>query len=508
MQTTIQEFLKDKRLPKFLIQNKKLNSFTKVSKVFPSIGLANCKENIKYDNSLIAETTALDLVNQITYSLFIQINDKLSELNVGDKRDKIVYWHDIAYKLRKIYCKSYIVKNQSGGISLKLPNDILDKNNKVIFKAREGLFKVYNKICEINRIEGIGARYPKLENFELFKQFSTENVPHKNYQIVFSSNGNEGLWDIATMSMRGIKSCQSWSGRFKTQLVGSLVDPCVGIIYLTSGKDVKGLGSKMIKRSIVRYVINSETKKPTIIIDKSYPAQDPETIKIFRDFIAKRTENKIEILAYPYDNVPYTILNKLYLPSTKIQKKLTRRTKSYMDTILLDKDKIQSNSALEINIRNRQTRLRNLVNRSCDSFDMIKTIDVKTISKNKNMIESIRTILKSPDINGLLREHYPRISNDIINDVSINDVEYSDEYMKRLLFAFLARKHFKKNVSILVRKINSYFRFEKNKRINSKIVNQLLMPIDKHLFLLAKSGLKELIVVDKSKKLDEPANNS
>ena len=35
----------------------------------------------------------------------------------------------------------------------------------------------------------------------------------KDYKIVFSSNGKEGLWDIATMSARGITSCQGWNGR-------------------------------------------------------------------------------------------------------------------------------------------------------------------------------------------------------------------------------------------------------------------------------------------------------
>ena len=77
---------------------------------------------------------------------------------------------------------------------------------------------------------------------------------NKSYTLVFSTDH----WDIATMSMRGIKSCQSWTGSYRERLTGSIIDPCCAILYLTDGSKTK-YGEKMLARHIVRLVENNNS---------------------------------------------------------------------------------------------------------------------------------------------------------------------------------------------------------------------------------------------------------
>lgn len=95
---------------------------------------------------------------------------------------------------------------------------------------------------------------------------------NKGMKLVFSADGKDGAWDIATMSMRGIKSCQSWGLRRASSLVGSVADPCCAIIYLTDGKETSH-GSKMNHRALVRYVVHDKFG-PALFIERLYSA-DP-----------------------------------------------------------------------------------------------------------------------------------------------------------------------------------------------------------------------------------------
>lgn len=101
----------------------------------------------------------------------------------------------------------------------------------------------------------------------------------KNLQVVFSSDSDEGAWDIATMAMRGISSCQSWHAGRRSQLVGSITDPCCGIIYLTDGDEAE-YGTDMLFRSIVRYVVHKDLG-PCLFLERIYSqlTEDEYTIR-------------------------------------------------------------------------------------------------------------------------------------------------------------------------------------------------------------------------------------
>jgi hypothetical protein len=99
----------------------------------------------------------------------------------------------------------------------------------------------------------------------------TDNENFLGKWVVFSSSGAKGQWDIATMSERGIRSCMRWDNR-PTELIGSMVDPCVGIVYITDGTKTKK-GERMCARSLVRYVVNNKGNG-ALLIEDTYTGDD------------------------------------------------------------------------------------------------------------------------------------------------------------------------------------------------------------------------------------------
>ena len=145
------------------------------------------------------------------------------------------------------------------------------------------------------------------------EQYSLIDLQKKNLRINFSSNGSKGHWDIATMSMRGISSCQKWSNHtYATGLVGSMVDPYCGIIYISSDKELR-YGSKMIRRSVVRLIVDERDNSKAIFIEKAYPNTrssnlvDYITGSVFAEYIAKKTKNKYPIYYHNKPNDNYSI---------------------------------------------------------------------------------------------------------------------------------------------------------------------------------------------------------
>jgi hypothetical protein len=76
----------------------------------------------------------------------------------------------------------------------------------------------------------------------------------KKMDICFSSDGIEGMWDIATMSMRGAMSCRHWDNpraKARYNIVADMTSPILGIIYLTDGSMTE-YGLSMNKRALIR----------------------------------------------------------------------------------------------------------------------------------------------------------------------------------------------------------------------------------------------------------------
>jgi len=512
MTVRVQEFLKNKNLPSFLSNNKVLLSFDKVDKVFPGIGLPNCKEDVVLDNTPFIKASAVQLLNILIYFLEIpdrELNnyklyysDRLVPDERGNCRIPIDKYGDICHYgsiVRSLYRymlrvdnQERMVVNKNGKFSLRLPNDVHDDIGRVLFKANESIFKIYNKVYNKLLELKCGVRIDKLDSIPEFKRFSSDNLPHNQFQIVFSSDGLDGLWDIATMSQRGVTSCQSWNGQYKNNLVGSIVDPFVGILYLTSGTNMDHLGTKMVKRSIVRFVVQSDTKEPKILIDNIYPSFDQDIKDKFIEFMQKKVGDKIKVYYGP-DYIGFE--PRVYIPASKVHEKLTVSTRSYRDTKIPYKIDIPTEtSKLEKNLQVKKTKFRNMLRNT--SFDAVNHINKNVDFGNDDMQETMKTIIHSHDFKYLIKDYYRDIAEKIIETGPSNeDVLTSKEYMRRLCYHYLKDRDNTTRCTRIAfaKKLNKYFDGKIPVKVNTKNLFKILVQIQKHIDNNIKKELKSLL---------------
>jgi hypothetical protein len=331
----IKDIFAEKKFPTFITGHAIFKTFKEVRKVFPEIGLPNCEKEVDVDNKGEVIAAATYLLNEIKTTIdrrLAGINKyaiKKSDMK-PKRKNKLdntkVLLSAVNTKLTKSN-KKFITEN-NGRITLNLPDDIVDVDDKVAFKKGEGLFRVYNKLNETLR-GGHFLAMTKLEDLYQFKEFSSKNVPALKYKIRFSSDGAEGAWDIATMSMRGINSCQTWGGGNATHIVGSIVDPFTGIIYLTSGVKFNEHGSKMMRRCVVRFVVDEKKKKPFLALERMYPSMEKSSLDAFVAFLKEKTDNKFEI---KYLDRGVGNGSSSYVPMSKIVSSLTTYDQPYRDS--------------------------------------------------------------------------------------------------------------------------------------------------------------------------------
>lgn len=358
-------------------------------KVFPSFGLKNFKEpadikvddiflnplEIPYINNALTGIVrrlqsvvdfelyeALATFKQFEYKKIDEEIQKETDLKLGTegyykefqrrkeekKINTIVKYIDQIQDFIREY-KPYILteksvqKMEDGTIKLLCSNNfsgiIFDK--KISFFKGESLFKIYgklkSKIDELFKLFKLPSKTRELDSLPEIKEFNKNNIPIKkdNLFIVFSSSGEEGAWDIATMSERGIRSCQSWEphlgvGEYRPCLIGSIASRYIGIIYLTSGKEIPGRGTKMIKRCVVRFGINTnkseEERGPAIILDKMYDSYSETIAKAFKNSLQKRTN--IPIIDFSSGTVTPDLIN--YIQNIQIPKEKIPGITDYM----------------------------------------------------------------------------------------------------------------------------------------------------------------------------------
>ena len=350
------DLFKNKPVPDFIKNHSLFRNPVNVQKVFPSVGLPNFKEKANIDKCLV------DIKKEGSYvhNLLATMSQMITSLqdNIAVRADKLQFLDSKEAreagraKLAELYglsnamsvlagcCDPYgkttfaeTVQSVDGKIALRLPKDITDPNGKIIFHKDESLFKVFNKVRE--KSISFDIPFNALDQQESFKIFSKENIPNKEFNVVFSAEGEEGAWDIATMSMRGIKSCQRWDGEYPRCLIGSILSKFVGIMYLTSGVQSDDhptwtkLGTKMMRRCVIRYAVDADEEKPCILIDKMYPELDKDILTVFVNAIKSKTD-----LPVYYAQELGNKLRHIYLPSEKIRQEVIDREWSYQDTPL------------------------------------------------------------------------------------------------------------------------------------------------------------------------------
>lgn len=286
--TSNEEIFKFKQYPSWVMGHSIFKKIAGVRKIFPTIGLEN------YEHSIIIDNTANVIKHAETVIDFIRSEfdfaySNINALGKNEKPESAIFFQALKQIGDAIADKkSSIIFDDKGVANLVLPKNIVINDN-VLFKAGARLFKIYNQaqtdLLELKiSIASLAASYQ-------FKNFSSVNIPAKATIIKFTSDGGEGIWDIATMSMRGISSCQSWDqgAGNSAKIIGSMIDPFTGIIYMQSSEPTTSqFGSKMIRRCIVRYVHNAKNE-PYLLLEKMYPAGDADTQKTFTKILKEKS---------------------------------------------------------------------------------------------------------------------------------------------------------------------------------------------------------------------------
>lgn len=224
------------------------------------------------------------------------------------------------------------VKNCKFKNELVLPSKLTFSSLAVKFKKGENILYLINwllSFCEGteagDKLESIGSDAIDLE---LSK--------YKNLKFVFSTKP----WDIATMSMRGIKSCQGWSSSHRSCLIGSVVDPYMGVAYITDGKTFEGRGPRMLVRSVVRLV---NARPPYSSLREPVLKSSPNLLYIEEPYIYHRrikftsltvAMNKGFRKKYPRKKFANNPNLSYYIPNSPLISELRRNQLSYRDSHL------------------------------------------------------------------------------------------------------------------------------------------------------------------------------
>lgn len=300
--------LQDKRYPDFIRKSIITRAYPKPEKVFPRIGLKNSEKLVS--SLRVSQTVRMNVLynrlNQLPLSPRPAHDAKLSK----EQQTMEVFFEEL-YGLLGDNCPlqdTGLLNNVGMKLYLKVPTTRcfpfkLDKDRDLIKLIKTA--QAYSKKHKL----GLKA----FENFDLsIKSTSLLDicpVKNKGAKVVFASGGNKGYWDIATMSMRGITSCMKWEGStHATKLVGSIIDPYAGIIYLTDGTKTDK-GEKMIARAVVRLVVCDNDKrnggKLALFLEQAYLSNGIKNIDgvvgnitaIFTSFLHEKTSGAYTIVS-------------------------------------------------------------------------------------------------------------------------------------------------------------------------------------------------------------------
>jgi hypothetical protein len=505
----VKDILKNKPFPKWFSGHRIFKEIEKIDKVFPGIGLSNCTEDVEVDNKKSAAKAAEDLIDTISK----KVSKRIDALNKFEKehpdmsasrKEKLAKCVGLLSSINDFAKKdkSKFILDNNGRVSIGMPEDISYKDEpRPTYRKDESMFRVYNKL-NLSLRDGLFVPLKRLEDTNSFKNFSKENIPNNTYKVVFSSDNDDGAWDIATMSMRGIESCQTWGGDYSHCTIGSVIDPFVGIVYLTSGVKLKH-GTKMMKRCIVRFVIEEKTKKPIIILDYMYPQHDAKVLEAFIKLIKEKVNNKFEV--HYAANMGYDKINKVYLPYTDIRKKLAGYDKhggksvdggvysiaSYQDVKIKNK---ASNDVYYLYDKNSNKKSDKFISSFTEAFiASFKTIPISDFPGSaKSIVKSLKGDKKLINAN-IIANIGKNIATKIVASVDKSNFNNSNTYTKRIYYNYFNTRY---NIcdeikGQVAKQINS--QLSVLKRIKADRFIQMMEVVLPQVDIVMKKELKELV---------------
>lgn len=288
----VRHVLDNTKYPDYIRNHAVFSKLDKITKVFPGIGLPNTSEDCTYSNIIEARNDAQSLLYT---DMRLAVYNAMNAVGGGEALRKLLA--DVYTALGGYYPQ--MITEEEGKLVIKFIADTGIWDSKIFARKGESAFKVYGKLIERCKANTPSVALAPLESFPHFKSFSTTNVPGgRKFKVCFSASGTDGAWDIATISMRGISSCQTWGSSQSRGLIGSISSKYVGVLYITSGDAFNEYGSKMLRRAMVRFCVNKITKKPALLVDRVYPGDDLSVRTIFKEFL----KSKVNIpVLFPHD---------------------------------------------------------------------------------------------------------------------------------------------------------------------------------------------------------------
>ena len=531
----VKDFFKAKDLPKWMTSHSLFKEVTSITKVFPGIGLPNCVEDYAINNAKDISAFATNIITDIGKEMLRRkatLDTRLGQKISKDTTEKVTKISELLVSISALIeanPAAFLIKNANGTLTISVPQDIsLNGQTKPLFRKGERLFRVCFKLNEM-LVKAKCRVMRDVEQFASFKQFSAANMPPKPLKIVFSSDGVDGLWDIATMSMRGISSCQAWTGQYRQCLIGSILDPFVGIIYYTSGKSDTAYGSNMIRRCIVRFAIDETTKEKYVVLDNMYPGYDANIAKAFVGFLKEKTGGKIKVMMV---NEGAQGIGKLYMPQTTMRSKISagkdrneqyNGIASYQDTYIKSKKSEGKDPKAMLFDKNSNKKIKRFTKVFNKAFveatekieidglpEAIQPAITKIIGKKKK----VAAVKEDADYgrnyianDGFAYNHgitmksvADLIAKEVVASVDKKAFDNSDTYIRRVYYSYFLRKQdiFDAVKSKVVKQINGQTKLKKNK-VNSKDIIILLNALSSHIDIILKEKLKALAEKRKEK---------
>jgi hypothetical protein len=390
-QTGIDYIINGKRkYPEWLKNHQVFKDMNKIDKVFPKIGLPNFREPCEIMNTAEAKTSAIYLGNRIKSEMSSAKTRLFSSLEVALKsteknRNEVCCSIQSMISLIDTLCYSFnlndYVKVEDGKVVMRLRSDLFNGNKNPVFRKDEAVLRVAGKIWA--ELDTLGVKLTKLDQYQEFKDFSRVNLPNKKYTVCFSSSGEDGAWDIGTISMRGITSCQGWSAPQSRGLIGSISSRYVGVIYISSDKDeVPGYGSKMLNRCMVRFAIHKKTKKPILMLDNMYPNANNDTLATFKKVLSDKSGLEVR-------STSEGALTEYYVPDESSRKLLKQGEASYADYPIEVKEHASSIKVIPANIKSLMEDFKKKV---CIDLDNMIKVKRELYLAEEKRVEELKAI--------------------------------------------------------------------------------------------------------------------
>ena len=465
MKTNIKDFFAQKPVPDFIKGHKIWKNVEYIEKVYPRFGLPNSTEDISHN-----------YISAITLEYFIRCAEDL-DCYCKNARDNLLQkscYGDlsrIAEYQRNL--EALVQRNRESGQVIELSpvkDNVFYNNNLSIFdnyrKLRSDLMKKYSATALSKAPGGDDIYYDiktldRLDSYYWYNDAKSKGEKTKP-NITFASGGVDGLWDILTMSMRGFRSCQSWDGQYRERLIGSLIDPYVGIIYLSSNVDTE-YGKQFIYRCLVRFVIDSASNRPHLFLEKMYPEHNKAVYSLFINYLVSKTKNKFPVL----DNVAKAD----YLPLFPSIKYLNEDTYSYRDSkIVYGKPLSEKEAKVHSNIVAKNTRIISV----CKNAAFVAFSEIKP-----NYTQNANELICSASGKFIIRDFFEKtiaryIANYYIDCINNNTITTSKKYGRDLIYHLLRTNILYADIKNLRGTIDHYYGWHKG--IKNKDLKELILP--------------------------------